>query len=110
MLISVRAHLCHIHAMFAYQLSTDQKATSAAGHRCAQCVGLELRSKTCSRRRSYKICYLSADDRLFCKFVVRNATCAKVMAHAMKLPWYRRFEIWPGETTIYSRPNRYQTS
>jgi len=102
--------LCHTQTMFSYEPSTDQKDPPAVAHRRAKCVGLGMRSKSGSRRRSYEICYLSADDRLLCKFVVqcRNATCAKVMAHAMKLPTYKRIEIWQGDTSIYSRPFRYQ--
>ena len=102
--------MCHTQTMFTYQPGTDQKATPAVGRCRAKYVGLGERSKTDSRRRSYEICYLSADDRLLCKFVVRcrDATCAKVMAHAMKLPTYKRIEIWQGETSIYSRPLRYE--
>src|ERR1041385_6718428 len=102
----VKAHLCHTQTMFSYKPSTDHKDTSA--HRRAKSVRLGMSSKSGSRRSSYEICYLSADDRLLCKFVVqcRNATCAKIMAHAMKLPTYKRIEIWQGETSIYSRPTR----
>src|SRR5690242_15697405 len=94
--------------MFSNEPGTDLKDTSAVGDRRAKCVGLGIRSKAGSGRCSYEICYLSADDRLLCKFVVqcRNATCAKIMAHAMKLPTYKHIEIWQGETSIYSRPTR----
>lgn len=56
--------------------------------------------------RSYVICYLNTTNRLSCKMVVMcpNATCAKVMAQAMKLPHHKKIEIWQGETKIYSRP------
>ena len=98
--------------MISYEPSTNQKDMSAVRHRRFACIGLGKRSKTRSRLRSYDICYLSADDRLICKLVVqcRNSTCAKVMAHAMKLPKYKHIEIWRGDTNIYSRPLRYQST
>ena len=103
--------MCHTQPMFSHEPSTDQKQPSAVAHHRVRHVGLGMKSKTSSRWRSFDICYLSADGRLLCKFVVqcRNATCAKVVAHAMKLPTYKRIEIWQGETVIYSRPLRYQT-
>ena len=95
--------------MISFESNTDQKVEAPARHRRVACIGLGTRSKPGRRLRSYDICYLSADDRLICKLVVqcRNSTCAKVMAHAMKLPPYKHIEIWCGETNIYSRPLRY---
>jgi hypothetical protein len=95
--------------MFSNEPGTGQKGTSAVGYRRVKYDGLGMKSKAGSRRCAYEICYLSADNRLLCKFVVqcRNATCAKIMAHAMKLPTYKRIEIWQGATSIYSRPLRY---
>jgi hypothetical protein len=55
---------------------------------------------------SYEICYLNADGSLACTFL---ALCdddmrAKVLAHAMKLSEYKRFEVWTGKTLVYERP------
>lgn len=96
--------------MISFEQNTDQTVASPLRHRQNACIGLGTKSKTRSRLRSYDIFYLSADDRLICKLVVqcRNATCAKVMAHAMKLPAYKHIEIWCGETNIYSRPLHYR--
>ena len=55
---------------------------------------------------AYDICYLDQGGVLTCKF---SAMCdddkrAKILAHAMKLPDYRRLEVWKGESLVYRRP------
>jgi hypothetical protein len=55
---------------------------------------------------SYEICYLNSDGSLVCTLA---ANCsddmhAKVLAHAMKLSEYKRFEVWTGRTLVYERP------
>ena len=55
---------------------------------------------------SYEICYLNADGSLACTL---SAMCdddmrAKVLAHAMKLSEYKRFEVWAEKTLVYERP------
>ena len=58
---------------------------------------------------SYEICYLNRDGSLACKF---SACCdddlrAKVLAHAMKLDEYKRFEVWTDRTLVYERPQKF---
>jgi hypothetical protein len=55
---------------------------------------------------SYEICYLNDDGTLACTLA---AMCsddmrAKVLAHAMKLSEYKRFEVWEDRTLVYERP------
>ena len=58
---------------------------------------------------SYEICYLNADGSLACTLASHCAdeVHAKVLAHAMKLSDYKRFEVWQGDRLIYTRPDRY---
>jgi hypothetical protein len=35
---------------------------------------------------------------------------AKVLAHAMKLSEYKRFEVWTGRTLVYERPMYLETN
>lgn len=57
---------------------------------------------------SYVICYLNADGSLACTLAANCAdeVQAKVLAHAMKLSVYKRFEVWDGDTLVYVRPER----
>ena len=56
---------------------------------------------------AYEICYLNAEGALAYKFAADcdDDSCAKVLAHAMKLPNAKRMEVWSGETLIYARPS-----
>jgi hypothetical protein len=61
---------------------------------------------------SYEICYLNSDGSLACTLA---ANCsddlhAKVLAHAMKLSEYKRFEVWTGRTLVYERPMYLETN
>jgi len=55
---------------------------------------------------SYRICYFDGDGSLTCSFCARCAseTHAKVLAHAMKLSAYKKFEVWHERTLVYERP------
>ena len=55
---------------------------------------------------SYEICYLNSDGSLACTLAADCAddTRARVLAHAMKLSEYKRFEVWIGRTLVYERP------
>jgi hypothetical protein len=58
---------------------------------------------------SYEICYLNEDGSLACTL---SALCdddkrAKILAHAMKLSEYKRFEVWADKTLVYARPQNY---
>jgi hypothetical protein len=57
---------------------------------------------------SYEICYLNADGSLACTLSAPCAdeTQAKVLAHAMKLSVYKRFEVWQDDRLVYVRPDR----
>jgi hypothetical protein len=35
---------------------------------------------------------------------------AKVLAHAMKLSEYKKFEVWTGRTLVYERPMHFDAS
>ena len=55
---------------------------------------------------AYEICYLNDDGSLLCTLA---AMCsddlhAKVLAHAMKLSAYKRFEVWREKRLVYERP------
>jgi hypothetical protein len=55
---------------------------------------------------AYEICYLNDDGSLLCTLA---AMCsddlhAKVLAHAMKLSAYKRFEVWRDKSLVYERP------
>ncbi len=55
---------------------------------------------------AYEICYLNDDGSLLCTLA---AMCtddlhAKVLAHAMKLSAYKRFEVWRDMSLVYERP------
>lgn len=55
---------------------------------------------------NYEIYYLDGDGRLALKFA---ATCvddkrAKILAHAMKEPEHKRFEVWDEKSLVYERP------
>ena len=58
---------------------------------------------------TYEICYLHRDGSLACTFtaVCRDDVHAKVLAHAMKLSEYRRFEVWRGRNLVYERPQHF---
>ena len=55
---------------------------------------------------SYEICYLNSDGSLACTLAANCADDmhAKVLAHAMKLSEYKRFEVWTDRTLVYERP------
>ncbi|HEX4156952.1 MAG TPA: hypothetical protein VHY79_00625 [Rhizomicrobium sp.] len=55
---------------------------------------------------NFEICYLDGDGSLACSFtaVCASETQAKVLAHAMKLRDYKRFEVWRDRTLVYQRP------
>jgi hypothetical protein len=57
---------------------------------------------------SYDICYLNADGTLACSLSANcpDDTRAKVLAHAMKLSEYKRFEVWMDRTLVYERPQK----
>lgn len=57
---------------------------------------------------SYEICYLNADGSLACTLasLCADEVQAKVLAHAMKLSDYKRFEVWQGDRLVYTRPDR----
>ena len=59
---------------------------------------------------SYEICYLNSDGSLACTLAANCADDmhAKVLAHAMKLGEYKRFEVWTGRTLIYERPMHFE--
>lgn len=57
---------------------------------------------------SFDFCYLNADGSLAC---MMTAYCAdeiqaKVLAHAMKISDYRRFEVWREDSLVYVRPEK----
>lgn len=59
---------------------------------------------------SYEICYLHHDGSLACTF---SALCpddlrAKILAHAMKISAYKRFEVWRGQSLVYERPQQFE--
>jgi hypothetical protein len=61
---------------------------------------------------SYEICYLNSDGSLACTLA---ANCsddmhAKVLAHAMKLSEYKRFEVWTDRTLVYERPMHFDAN
>jgi hypothetical protein len=55
---------------------------------------------------NFEICYLDGDGSLACSFtaVCATETHAKVLAHAMKLRDYKKFEVWQDRTLVYQRP------
>ena len=55
---------------------------------------------------SFEICYLDGNGSLACSFsaVCASETQAKVLAHAMKLRDYKKFEVWRDRTLVYQRP------
>jgi hypothetical protein len=59
---------------------------------------------------SYEICYLDDDGSLACTFsaMCANETHAKVLAHAMKLSVYKKFEVWRDRTLVYERPQHFE--
>jgi hypothetical protein len=54
----------------------------------------------------YEITYRHDDGSLTAKIETQCATDkeAKILAHAMKVEGARQFEVWQGDTLIYSRP------
>ena len=54
----------------------------------------------------YEITYRHDDGSLTAKIETQCATDkeAKILAHAMKVQGARQFEVWQGDTLIYSRP------
>jgi hypothetical protein len=54
----------------------------------------------------YEITYRHDDGSLTAKIETQCATDkeAKILAHAMKVDGARQFEVWQGDTLIYSRP------
>ena len=59
---------------------------------------------------SFEICYLDDDGSLACSFsaMCANETHAKVLAHAMKLSAYKKFEVWQDRKLIYERPHQFE--
>jgi hypothetical protein len=58
---------------------------------------------------AYEICYLNDDGSLLCTLA---AMCtddlhARVLAHAMKLSTYKRFEVWSDKRLVYERPQHF---
>jgi hypothetical protein len=55
---------------------------------------------------NFEFCYLDGDGSLACSFtaVCASETQAKVLAHAMKLRDYKKFEVWRDRTLVYQRP------
>ncbi|HUB85874.1 MAG TPA: hypothetical protein VL971_09285 [Rhizomicrobium sp.] len=54
----------------------------------------------------YEITYRHDDGSLTAKIETQCATDkeAKILAHAMRVDGARQFEVWQGDTLIYSRP------
>jgi hypothetical protein len=61
---------------------------------------------------SYEICYLNSDGSLACTLAAGCADDmhAKVLAHAMKLSEYKRFEVWTDRTLVYERPMHFDAN
>lgn len=61
---------------------------------------------------NFEICYLDSDGSLACSFTAMcaNETQAKVLAHAMKLRDYKKFEVWRDRTLVYQRPQLFEAS
>lgn len=59
---------------------------------------------------NFEICYLDSDGSLACSFTAMCAseTHAKVLAHAMKLKDYKKFEVWRDLTLVYQRPQLFE--
>lgn len=57
---------------------------------------------------SFDFCYLNADGSLACMLTAccADETHAKIVAHAMKISDFRRFEVWRGDRLIYVRPEQ----
>jgi hypothetical protein len=55
---------------------------------------------------AYEICYMNPDGSLACTLsaMCRDDMHAKVLAHAMKLGAYKRFEVWRDKRLVYERP------
>ncbi len=55
---------------------------------------------------NYEICYLDNLGHLTGELcaVCQDDKRAKILAHAMKLPDCKRFEVWKDEVRIYQRP------
>lgn len=55
---------------------------------------------------SYEICYMNRDGSLACTLsaMCRDDVHAKVLAHAMKVSAYKRFEVWRDKSLVYERP------
>ena len=55
---------------------------------------------------TYEICYMNDDGSLVCTLAAmcRDDLHAKILAHAMKLSGYRRFEVWQDRKLVYERP------
>ena len=58
---------------------------------------------------SFDFCYLNADGSLACTLaaICADETQAKILAHAMKLSRYKRFEVWSGDKLVYVRPDQW---
>jgi hypothetical protein len=61
---------------------------------------------------NFEICYLDGDGSLACSFsaMCANETHAKVLAHAMKLRDYKKFEVWQDRRLVYQRPQQFEAS
>jgi hypothetical protein len=55
---------------------------------------------------AYEICYLNDDGSLLCTLAAmcNDDLHARVLAHAMKLSAYKRFEVWRDRRLVYERP------
>ena len=60
---------------------------------------------------NFEICYLDGDGSLACSFTAMcaNETHAKVLAHAMKLRDYKKFEVWRDRILVYQRPQLFES-
>jgi hypothetical protein len=60
---------------------------------------------------NFEICYLDSDGSLACSFtaVCASETHAKVLAHAMKLRTYKKFEVWQDRKLVYQRPQLFES-
>ena len=54
----------------------------------------------------YDICYLHQSGALNSQYsaICESDMQAKTLAHAMKQPDFKRFEVWTGEALVYQRP------
>jgi hypothetical protein len=58
---------------------------------------------------AYEICYMNHDGSLACTLsaMCRDDVHAKILAHAMKVGEYKRFEVWREKKLVYERPQHF---